>query len=96
VFGPLTVPDGKYWMMGDSRKNSRDSRWWHFLDRERIHGRASFIIYSIDSEEAFWLFELIKHRINFWTKSIRFNRFFKILWQHNGRPDIVESNYEQK
>jgi signal peptidase I len=85
VFGPFKVPEGKYWVMGDSRKNSQDSRWWHFLDKERVHGRASFIIYSIDSEEAFWLFELIKHPISFWTKSLRWNRFFRPLWGHNGK-----------
>lgn len=84
-FGPITVPDGKYWMMGDSRKNSRDSRYWGFLDKSLIHGRASFVIYSIDSEEAFWLFDLIKHPINFWTKHVRFNRFFKNLALYNGK-----------
>lgn len=91
VFGPFTVPEGKYWMMGDSRKNSRDSRWWHFLDSERVHGRASFIIYSIDSEEAFWLFELVKHPIDFWTKSIRFGRFFRPLWNHNGKTAVASA-----
>jgi signal peptidase I len=79
VFGPYTIPEGKYWAMGDSRKNSQDSRWWGFLDQELVHGRASFIIYSIDSEEAFWLFDLIKHPVDFWTKHIRFSRFFKGL-----------------
>jgi len=82
TFGPFTVPKGAYWVMGDSRKNSRDSRWWQFLPRELIHGRASFVIYSVDSEEAFWLFDLIKHPIDFWRKHVRYNRFFKKL--HNG------------
>lgn len=79
TFGPYIVPAGKYWVMGDSRKNSVDSRWWLFLDNSLVHGRASFIIYSIDSEESFWLFELIKHPINFWTKNVRWNRFFNNL-----------------
>jgi len=84
-FGPIKVPAGKYWMMGDSRKNSKDSRMWGFLDKDQIHGRASFIIYSIDSEEPFWLFELIKHPIDFWLKKIRWDRFFTGLGTYNGK-----------
>ncbi|MBD3231582.1 signal peptidase I [Candidatus Dependentiae bacterium] len=76
-FGPIKIPEGKYWVMGDSRKNSRDSRFWGFLDQDLIHGKASFIIFSVDSEEPIWIFELLKHPINFWTKSIRWNRFLK-------------------
>ncbi len=78
-FGPRTVPENMYWMMGDSRKNSEDSRFWHYLDKKYVHGRASFIIYSVDSEEALWLFDLIKHPIDFWRKHVRWNRFFKNL-----------------
>ncbi len=84
-FGPFTVPDNMYWVMGDSRRNSRDARYWKFLDEKLIHGRASFVIYSIDSEEPFWLFELIKHPINFWTKKVRWNRFFRGLGSFNGK-----------
>jgi signal peptidase I len=76
-FGPMRVPENKYWVMGDSRKNSQDSRWFGFLDRKFVHGRLSFIIYSIDSQESLWLFELLAHPIDFWLKSIRWNRFFK-------------------
>lgn len=82
VFGPYRIPEGKYWVMGDSRKNSIDSRWWLFLDEELIHGRASFIIYSIDSEEPFWVFELIKHPIDFFKRYVRWNRFFTWLKTH--------------
>lgn len=78
-FGPRTIPENMYWMMGDSRKNSEDSRWWQCLDKKYVHGRASFIMYSVDSEEALWLFDLIKHPIDFWSKHVRWNRFFKIL-----------------
>ena len=63
--------------MGDSRRNSTDSRVWLFLDEDLIHGRASFIIYSIDSEEPFWLFELLRNPVRFFTKHVRFNRFFR-------------------
>jgi signal peptidase I len=80
VFGPFKVPEGKYWVMGDSRRNSKDSRAWGFLDESLIHGRVSFIIYSVDSQEPFWFFELLKHPINFWTKKVRWNRFFKMVY----------------
>jgi signal peptidase I len=79
VFGPFTLPVGKYWVMGDSRKNSRDSRYWLYLDEKLIHGRASFVIYSVDSEEACWIFDLLKHPIDFWTRHVRWLRFFKGL-----------------
>ncbi len=78
-FGPIVVPDGKYWVMGDSRKNSADSRVWLFLDKSLIHGRASMILYSLDSEEAFWGFDLIKHPINFWTRIVRWGRTMNVL-----------------
>lgn len=77
VFGPIRIPEKKYWVMGDSRKNSHDARWFGFLDESLIHGKLSRIIFSIDSEEPLWLFELLKHPIDFWRKSLRWSRFFK-------------------
>jgi len=49
-FGPVHVPPGSYFVMGDNRNNSQDSRWWGFVKREKIKGRAFLIYWSWDSE----------------------------------------------
>ena len=47
-WGPILVPRGKFFMLGDNRDNSEDSRYWGFVDRESIRGRPWFIYYSFD------------------------------------------------
>lgn len=42
-FGPVTVEPGHYWMMGDNRDNSADSRFWGQLDEKLIKGKAWFV-----------------------------------------------------
>jgi signal peptidase I len=42
-YGPVTVPAGQYFMMGDNRDNSQDSRYWGFLPAHYVKGRALFI-----------------------------------------------------
>jgi len=49
-FGPVTVPDGEYLMLGDSRDNSKDSRFIGFVPRASIVGRAFKVAYSLDSD----------------------------------------------
>jgi signal peptidase I len=48
-YGPVTVPPGQYFMMGDNRDNSADSRYWGFLRREYIKGKALVIYWSYES-----------------------------------------------
>lgn len=45
---PMIVPDNSFFVMGDSRDNSEDSRYWGFVPRDLIIGRAMFVYWSCD------------------------------------------------
>ncbi|MDD2582885.1 MAG: signal peptidase I [Desulfuromonadaceae bacterium] len=51
TFGPVTVPANSYFMMGDNRDRSYDSRFWNFVRRDQIKGLAFIKYWSWDSEK---------------------------------------------
>jgi signal peptidase I len=48
-YGPVAIPADQYFMMGDNRDNSQDSRYWGFLSRDLIKGKALVIYWSYES-----------------------------------------------
>lgn len=75
----VTLGENQYWVMGDNRLGSADSREWGPLDGKLIHGRIIFRMWSMDSSESWWIMDLLKNPLSFWKK-IRWNRCCQFVY----------------
>jgi signal peptidase I len=85
-YGPFQVPEGKYFAMGDNRDNSQDSRFWGYVPRDHIIGKALAIYWSFETPRDEYLQTTLPERLkqfvdvilNFFTKT-RWKRTLKII-----------------
>lgn len=52
-FGPITVPEGQFFALGDNRDESSDARCWGFTPIENIRGQAKFVLFSVAPHKGF-------------------------------------------
>lgn len=65
-FGPVTVPRGNFFVMGDNRDHSYDSRFWGYVDMEEIKGKAFIIYWSWNTKGG-------------WLRKVRWNRLGELV-----------------
>jgi signal peptidase I len=70
TWGPLVVPRGKYFVLGDNRNDSSDSRYWGFVDASAVKGRTLLVYFSYDREN---------HDALPWLMDIRWSRLGSLI-----------------
>ncbi|MGD0942224.1 MAG: signal peptidase I [Terracidiphilus sp.] len=77
--GDLVVPPGKYFMMGDHRHNSLDSRYWGFVPRQNIMGRPLFNYWSFETPDEQYSQTGIGNTLS-WMGHVAFHFFTETRW----------------
>ncbi|MFC1843073.1 signal peptidase I [Candidatus Dependentiae bacterium] len=72
----VELGENQYWMMGDNRLGSSDSRVFGPVDGSRIHARILFRLLSVDTDETYLIWDFLKNPISF-LKRIRWNRLLQ-------------------
>ena len=75
-----TVRFDNYFMMGDNRDNSADSRFWGYLNRNFVKAKAFILYFSLDKEVPYWQLPL----------KIRWNRIGKLIRSWDGSPEAAK------
>lgn len=76
----IVLGDNNYWVMGDNRLGSSDSREWGVLDGKFIHGKILYRLWSIDTDSNWLILDILLQPIHVWNR-LRWTRSFQSVKQ---------------